>query len=93
MALNITWDPIKNESNKKDHKLSFETAALVFNDPLAAIYQDRFTDDEVRWLALGSAGGIVVILVAHTYDDDQNIRIISARKATPRERSAYEAES
>ncbi len=90
-AVHITWDPIKNDSNKVQHRLSFETASLVFKDPLVLTYQDRFTDGEMRWQTLGSVGSIVVLLVAHTYDDDLNIHIISARKATPQERKAYEA--
>lgn len=50
----------------------------------------RFEDGEERWHALGLAGGTVVLLVVHTYPKDDRIRIIGARRATRKERRAYE---
>jgi len=55
--------------------------------------QDRQVSGEERWQTLGLVGGVVVLLVAHTYreeGDDEVIRIISARKATNHERQCYE---
>ena len=69
---------------------------LVWNDPLHLIRFDRIEAGEERWHALGSAGGVVLLVVWHSYPDDEDedrIRIIGARKATPRERKAYEQES
>jgi len=89
----IKWDETKNRLNQKKHTLSFETAQLVFDDPLHISIQDRYTKGEERWQTLGSIGGITVLLVAHTLNDDQGheaIRIISARKATKTERKHYE---
>jgi uncharacterized DUF497 family protein len=67
---------------------------LVFTDPYHVSIQDRFEDGEERWQTLGLVGGVVVLLVAHTTHEDENdgevIRIISARKATKRERLIYE---
>lgn len=67
---------------------------LVFDDPQALSRLDRIEDGEERWQTLGLAGGVVVILVAHIYSEDEAgeavIRIISARKATPQERKIYE---
>lgn len=91
--MKFVWDEEKNRRNLAKHKVSFETAALVFDDPRALSQIDRVVDDEERWQTLGLAGGIVVLLVAHTYrdkDGDEVIRIISARKATPAERALYE---
>lgn len=88
-----TWDPKKNRGNKRDHGLSFETAILVFDDPMAASKLDRMADEE-RWLTIGCIGNVVV-LVVHTWPEpdaagEEVGRIISARKATRHERKAYE---
>lgn len=89
-----TWNDDKNKTNKLKHGLGFETAKLVFNDPLAASRRDPFPDEE-RWQTVGLAG-YVIIFVVHTspeYDPENGEtigRIISARKATKHERRAYE---
>ena len=88
------WDPDKNETNRRTHGLSFETAALVFDDPLAATRDDPYPDEQ-RWRTMGMVG-TVVVMVVHTWPEDdpeagyQVGRIISARKATSRERETYE---
>jgi uncharacterized DUF497 family protein len=53
---------------------------------------DRFENGEERWHALGRAGETVILLVVHTYpsDDDDRVRVVSARRATKTERRAYE---
>ena len=89
-----TWDESKNRANKQKHSLGFDTAQLVFDDPLAAHRPDRHSDEE-RWHTIGLVGNIVVI-VAHTWPkaergtDIDVSRIVSARKATAHERRAYE---
>lgn len=70
-----------------------EPLRLVFDDPFALSVQDRVAGREERWQTLGLAGGAVLLLVAHTYIDEsgeETIRIISARRATARERTAYQ---
>ncbi len=90
----ITWDEKKNFSNKKKHKLSFEAAQYVFDDPLHLTRLERFENDEYRWQTIGSVDGIALVLVAHTVsDNDEQIRIISARRATKKERRIYEQHS
>ncbi len=88
------WDEEKARINKRKHKVSFETAIHIFNDPLRLTYQDRFENGEYRWQTIGKLGNEVVLLVAHTVRDSENntetIRIISARKATTTERKRYE---
>ena len=89
----ITWDENKNRSNQAKHKVSFEVAGLIFNDPLHLSRLDRVVDGEERWQTIGSVGGVVLLLVAHTWVDDgaeTAIRIISARKANLHERKRYE---
>jgi hypothetical protein len=91
--MRFIWEERKSRRNLAKHKVSFETAMLVFDDPRAISRLDRIEHGEERWQTLGLAGGIVVLLVAHTYHDEDGeevIRIISARKATPHERKMYE---
>jgi|SRR6266403_2268055 len=91
--MRLEWDEAKNRRNLAKHCISFETAKLVFEDPHALSIQDRAVEDEERWQTLGMIGGLVVVLVAHTYREENGeevIRLISARKATPLERRAYE---
>lgn len=90
----FTWDPGKRARNLRDHKVAFEDAALVFLDPLHRTRQDRIEDGEVRWQTMGTVGGVTVLLVAHLLDEDEGgterVRIISARKATRKERRRHE---
>lgn len=88
------WDPSKADINLAKHRVSFEIATRVFADPFALVEQDRFENGEYRWQALGLVEGYLVLLVAHTVRDDEDggevIRIISARRAEPKERRRYE---
>jgi uncharacterized protein len=86
----FAWDERKNRLNQRRHGVSFETAMLVFDDPHQVSVQDREVDGELRWQTIGMVGGLQLLLVAHTVDEEGDvIRVISARKATPRERNAY----
>ncbi len=90
-----TWDPDKDRLNRRKHQgLGLAAGALVFADPLAISRPDPHPDGD-RWRTVGSAAGIAVLLVVHTApvagpDGREVGRIISVRKATPRERRAYE---
>ena len=92
--LTWVWDQAKSLTNKAKHKLSFELAVLVFEDPYHVSMADP-CDEEERWRTYGAIQG-VIILVVHTdpvMDGNQVVqsgRIISARKATPHERRLYE---
>ena len=91
--MRFEWDEAKNRRNLGKHKISFETAKQVFEDPYALSLQDRVISGEERWQTLGIVDRVIVVLVAHTYREaggDEVIRIISARKATSQERRAYE---
>jgi uncharacterized DUF497 family protein len=86
----FAWDERKNRINKRKHGVSFETASLVFDDPYHLTRQDREVEGEPRWQTIGIVNGVHVLLVAHTVsEDEEQIRILSARKATRRERSMY----
>ena len=92
--MRVVWDPKKNRANKAKHGISFELAALVFEDPLAHSVPDpRHTEE--RWRTMGLVAGKVMIMVAHTVEEKEGeewVRIISARRATPHERKRYEEE-
>ncbi len=91
--MRFAWDENKNKTNRARHGVSFETAQCVFDDRHAISVQDRHECGEERWQTLGLVGGVVVLLVAHTYREQGNfgvIHMISARKATKRERQRYE---
>jgi uncharacterized protein len=91
--MRFVWDEHKNRRNLRKHKVSFEAALAVFVDPHAVSRLDRVEQGEERWQTLGLARGVVVLLVVHTWteqDGEEVFRIISARKATPRERKFYE---
>lgn len=88
------WNVEKNAVNKGKHRLSFETAMLVFNDPLAASRRDLYPYEE-RWQTIGIIGGVVIFVVhtapkLDTISGEEIGRTISARKATVHERRAYE---
>ena len=90
--MRFEWDETKNRRNLKKHKISFESAKLVFDDPQALSDLERQVDGEDRWQTVGVVGGSAVVVVAYTYrkeGDDEVTRIISARKASPSERRAY----
>jgi uncharacterized protein len=83
------WDEAKAESNRRKHGVSFDLASEVFYDPYALAEQDRVEDGEVRWQTIGMVEGVVVLLVGHTVQEgesDETVRIITARKATRKER-------
>jgi len=94
MKTRFEWSLTKAESNLRKHGVSFETARLVFSDPFAIIEQDRIVNGELRCQALGVVEGYLLLLVAHTEREDEDgaevIRIISARRAEPKERKRYE---
>ncbi|MBU1170429.1 MAG: BrnT family toxin [Proteobacteria bacterium] len=91
--MKFLWDPVKNKINQAKHGVSFENAVLVFDDPYHLSMVDRIVDGEERWLTIGQIWGMVVLILAHTYKEEggqEIVRIISARKATKKERKGYE---
>ena len=91
--MRIYWDPNKSRSNLAKHKISFERASFVFADPFH-ISEADLCESEERWQTLGIVNGAVIVLVVHTVkegeDGEEEIRIISARKATLVERETYD---
>ena len=84
---------IRIERIKRNIRFLLIRPCLVFDDPYHISIQDRFDNDEERWQTLGMVGGATLLLVAHIVIEkkhEDSIRIISARKATKKERHFYE---
>ena len=90
--IRFDWDPRKNKANIKKHGVSFEEAQGVFFDEDAIVYDDPdHSDEEDRFLIIGRSFKLRVLFVCYCYQpDDSVIRMISARKATSKERFFYD---
>jgi uncharacterized protein len=88
--MEVTWDPRKAAANLRKHKVSFEEASSVLADPLAITGADPdHSVGEVRWITFGLSNRRRLLAVSHT-EEDEIIRIISARAATRPEPRLYE---
>ena len=88
--LKFEWDENKNQRNIKLHKIRFETAAKVFNDPFRIErFDTSHSDDEDRYIAIGEINGSTFIVFVSYTERKEVIRLISARKATASERREY----
>ena len=83
-------DPKKAASNLRKHHVNFHDSATVLNDPLSTTFPDpEHSRGEQRFLTIGQSTGGELLVVAHT-GVGETVRIISARRATRRERRFYE---
>jgi uncharacterized protein len=90
MSLTFEWDPRKARSNLIKHGVGFEEASTVFGDLLSLTIPDpEHSRTEERYVTMGTTFTGKLLVVVHT-DRGDNIRIISARRASQRERSSYE---
>lgn len=90
MPLSLEWDEPKARTNLVKHGISFEEATTVFGDPLSLTIPDpAHSQAEDRFIILGHSHRQRLLVVVHTERSD-NIRIISARPASRRERKTYE---
>ena len=90
-GMSFEWDEKKAAANIVKHDVSFEEASSVFIDEYARIIDDpEHSLDEERFIILGMSRRTRALVVCHCYrNDDETIRIISARKATRREEQSY----
>lgn len=90
-GLDFTWDQAKARANIKKHGVSFDEAQSAFLDEKARLLDDPdHSEDEDRFILLGMSAAPRLLVVVHAYREAGGmIRIISARKATTRERRAY----
>ncbi|MDR2167077.1 MAG: BrnT family toxin [Clostridiales bacterium] len=92
MKFKFEWDKKKNKANILKHKISFEEAETVFDDENARyLYDERHSGDEERFHIIGEDAHFRELAVCHCYrgENDEIIRIISARKATKLEIDYY----
>lgn len=91
-AIKFEWDENENATNQKKHGISFEEAKTVFYDENALLIDDPdHSKEEERFIILGLSRRANLLIVCHCYrESEEIIRIISARKATKNEASAYE---
>lgn len=85
--MKFEWDEEKNIINQKKHKISFETAAYVFQDEYyIEMYDFEHSIDEDRYIAIGKVGDILFVVFT---ERKETVRLISARTATEQERRLY----
>jgi uncharacterized DUF497 family protein len=84
------WDPPKAEANLRAHGVSFAEAVTVLEDDFALTREDPAAVDEPRFVTLGLSNLGNLLVVVYTYRDPDAIRLISAWKASTRQREAYE---
>ena len=90
MDTEFEWDDDKARSNEQKHGITFEEASTVFGDPLAVIFDDpEHSDEEPREIVVGYSNHSRLLIVSFTHREPA-VRIISARRATPRERDKHE---
>jgi len=89
--LRFTWDPAKDRLNQRKHRVAFVEAKTVFYDENALLIDDPdHSDEEDRFVLLGLSSSLRLLVVCHCYqEEDEVIRIFSARKATSHEARSY----
>ena len=89
--MRFAWDEAKAEENRRKHGISFEEASTVFADENGRLTHDpEHSQEEDRFILLGFSATLRLLIVCHAYrENDEVIRIISARRATANERKQY----
>ncbi len=88
-SVDLEWDPGKAKLNLRKHGIRFADAVAVLEDEFALTVRDPFSELEERWIALGNDAFDRLLLVVYAWRGER-IRLISARRATARERQQYE---
>lgn len=90
------WDPRKSESNRRKHGFDFVAVLSVFRDPFKKRDIEGDVDGEIRWRTIGEIDRVIFV-ISHTIREEKSgddeieiIRIVSARRASRRERQEYE---
>ena len=89
--IRFSWDDRKERENRRKHGITFEEATTAFSDENARLKHDPdHSQEEDRFVLLGFSAKLRLLVVVHAYrQNDSEIRIISARKAVPKERKQY----
>ena len=88
-TVDCEWDPDKAKLNFRKHGIRFADAVAVLEDEFALTVRDPFSEQEERWITLGKDAFDRLLIVVYTWRGER-IRLISARRATARERQQYE---
>ena len=90
MSIKFEWNPPKARRNLRKHGIDFDEASTVFADTLSITIPDPdHSEDEERWVTMGFSNRQRLLVVVHT-EEEETIRIISARTADRLERRKYE---
>jgi len=85
----VVWDTNKAAANIRKHGVEFSHAATVLDDPMAITIEDK-RHDEQRFVTVGADLLGRILVVVYAYTGEEEIRLISAKKASPNERRIYE---
>ena len=90
--IEFEWDESKNKANRQKHGIWFEEAQTVFDDIHGRLFLDKdHSDKEDRFILIGYSSAERLLIIVHSHGEtDSNVRIISARKPTKKERTFYE---
>jgi len=98
--IRFEWDEAKNLANQRKHGFSFEQGMQVFRDPLYVSVLDRVVAGEERWQTFGIVRSAILLMVAHTVNEEwedgdlvERVRVISVRRADSKEKRVYEHEN
>jgi len=87
--MDVEWDFKKASSNLKKHGVGFEEAVSALLDPMAMAQEDSDSEQEQRWVLIGTSVQGRLLTVVYTMRNEERIRLISARRATRREAAQY----
>jgi hypothetical protein len=87
--MGVVWDVEKAAANIRSHGIEFSHAGTVLDDPMVVTIEDT-RHGEQRFVTIGADILGRVLVVVYAYSGEEDIRLISARKATPKERRVYE---
>lgn len=89
--MEFEWDPDKDRRNQEKHGINFEEAVTAFDDELQITIPDPdHSIDEFRYVTIGMTSNGRVVVISHTEQEEERVRIINARNATAKERRTYE---
>lgn len=87
--MNFEWDERKNKQNIRKHGIDFADAVAMFDHPMLVSLDTRKQYAEDRWIGIGLLRATVAVVVYVEWEDEETIRILSARKATKHESKEY----
>jgi uncharacterized DUF497 family protein len=87
--MKFEWDDAKNEENIRKHGIDFRDVIKMFDHPMLIFLDTRLNYGEDRWIGIGLLRDVVAVVVYLEWEDEETIRIISARRATSHESKEF----